>query len=70
LLRLLLEIKLCLLFAYLGKGLFNGTNHVKGILAHVIILSFQNLFKSLDGIFNLDKLAIHTGKDLGYGKGL
>src|ERR1017187_105729 len=50
----------------LGPGFLDGADHVKRLLRQIIMLSFQDLPETADGLGHADILAFKSSKLLGY----
>ena len=54
----------------LGLDLIDVTNHVKGTLGELIMLTVDDLLETLDGVLETDELTGGTGEDLSDVEGL
>src|ERR1700722_16909399 len=46
-------------------GLFDGADHIEGLLGQMVVLAFAEVAKTLDGVGKVDELAGRAGEDFG-----
>src|SRR5690349_3995234 len=52
------------------ENLIDGALHVEGLLGHIVVLAFDDLFEAADRVLNLNVASFVAGELLGYVEGL